>query len=136
VSALRKYQKKSEATVIAVQVDLETEGFSYWKWDASQFCKPGDWLVDNDGDTYTVDQGTFEATYSRMSPGVYTKTAPVWAKVAEDSGAMETKEGFTHYEAGDYLVFNDRDRKDGYAVSADKFESMYGPADEGSGSMP
>jgi hypothetical protein len=127
VSALRKYQKKSNATVIAVKVDLDTDGFSYRKWGAVQLCKGGDWLVSNQGDTYTVDQETFEATYSQVSPGVYSKTAPVWAEVAEEPGAIETKEGVTHYEAGNYLVFNAPDRKDGYAVGAAKFNEMYKP---------
>lgn len=129
MSALRKYQKKTEATVTAVQVDLVTDGFSYQKWGGTQSCKAGDWLVNNQGDTYTVDRETFEATYSTVSPGVYTKIAPVWAEVAEEAGAIETKEGLTHYEAGHYLVFNDQHRKDGYATSAGKFEEMYEPVE-------
>lgn len=128
MSPLRRYQKKSEAMVIAVQVDLDTDGFSYRKWGDIQLCKPGDWLVGNQGDTYTVDQEIFEATYSQVSPGVYRKKAPVWAEVAKEPGAIETKEGVTHYEAGDYLVFNGPDRQDGYAVRANKFEAMYLPA--------
>lgn len=122
---MQKFQKRS--TIVAVQVDLETDGFSYRKWKATQHCKPGDWLVNNQGDTYTVDRETFESTYSQVSPGVYRKTAPVWAEVAREAGAIPTKEGITHYEAGDYLVFNDPERKDGYAVGAEKFEEMYEP---------
>jgi hypothetical protein len=38
---------------------------------------------------------------------------------------IETKEGVTHDEAGAYLVFNDEDGKDGYAVEAVTFEEMY-----------
>lgn len=125
---LKKYRMKGEAAVTAVQVDLDTGGFSYQKWGGTQSCKAGDWLVNNEGETYTVDRESFEATYSQVSPGVYTKTAPVWAEVAEEPGAIETKEGVTHYEAGDYLVFNGPDRQDGYAVRAKKFEAMYVPA--------
>jgi len=131
MSELRCYRKKKEASVAAVQVALDTDGFSYRKWGGTQFCKPGDWLVNNQGDTYTVDRETFESTYSEVSPGTYKKSAPVWAQKADEPGVVETKEGATHYIAGDYLVFNDADRKDGYAVSADKFEAMYAPVEVG-----
>lgn len=67
-----------------------------------------------------------------MSSGVYTKTAPVWAEVTKAAGAIETKEGVTEYLAGDYLVFNGAERVDGYAVSREKFESMYVPVESGS----
>lgn len=127
VAELRRFRKKAGALVAAVQVDLDTDGFSYRKWGDTQFCKPGDWLVDNQGDTYTIDREVFEATYRPVGPGVYMKSAPVWAEVAREAGAIETKEGVTHHDAGDYLVYNDRDRKDAYAVSTAKFEEMYEP---------
>ena len=38
---------------------------------------------------------------------------------------MQTKEGATHYRAGDYLVFNEEHGGDAYAVAAAKFEAMY-----------
>jgi len=53
------------------------------------------------------------------------KTAPVWAEQAKAPGAVKTKEGQSHYEAGDYLVFNNEDGSDGYCMSASKFEAMY-----------
>lgn len=115
--------------MVAVQLDLETPGFTYEKWGSTQTCKPGDWLVDNEGDVYTVDRETFEQTYRKRSPGVYVKTGEVWAEVADEAGVIETKEGSTRYEAGDYLVFNDEQGRDGYAVTAEKFESMYEPAE-------
>jgi hypothetical protein len=40
---------------------------------------------------------------------------------------VETKEGQSHYRAGDYLVSNNEDGSDAYAISAAKFESMYVP---------
>jgi hypothetical protein len=129
VAKLTKYVKKKTSRVIAVQLDLETDGFNYQKWGGTQSCKAGDWLVNNDGDVYTVDGDTFARTYREVSPGVYEKVAPVWAEVAEQSGQIATKEGVTHYAAGDYLVYNNADRKDGYAVKARKFEEMYVRAD-------
>ncbi len=122
---LNCYKKKSTAFVIAVKVDLDTDGFTYNKWGSLQACKSGDWLVYNQGDTYTIDQETFSNTYEQISSGLYVKTNIVWAEVAEDSGVIKTKEGETHYKSGDYLVYNHEDRKDGYAVSSATFKSLY-----------
>jgi hypothetical protein len=120
-----RYRKKSDRFVVAVQVDLDTAGFSYTKWGAEQRCKPGDWLVDNEGDIYTIDSEVFANTYRRVRPGIYVKATPVWAEVAAASGVVDTKEGRSHYQRGDYLVYNNRDGTDAYCVSAAKFEAMY-----------
>ena len=125
VDARRRYKKKPTAFVTAVQLDLDTEGFTYNKWGGKQVCKRGDWLVDNNGGKYTVSQESFAKTYQLISPGVYLKTAPVWAEVAEKAGKVKTQEGETTYKAGDYLVYNNEDGTDGYAMSAASFESMY-----------
>jgi hypothetical protein len=125
-----RYVKRPDQTVAAVRLALETDGFTYRKWGDVQTCKAGDWLVDNDGDVYTVDGATFERTYRRVGPGSFVKTTPVWAEVAAEDGSVRTKEGATHYRAGDYLVFNEREGGDAYAVSTDKFDAMYERADE------
>ena len=122
----RRYRKRADQFVTAVQFKLDTDGFVYQKWGAEQRCKPGDWLVDNNGDVYTVDAETFESTYRELSSGVYVKKTPIWAKVATEAGVVRTKEGQSHYEAGDYLVSNNEDgTDDDYCISAAKFESMY-----------
>ncbi len=126
----RRYRKKPECFVIAVQLELDTKGFTYHKWGAEQRCKPGDWLLDNDGDIYTVDKDVFAQTYRRIRPGAYVKTTPVWAEVAEAAGSVETKEGRSDYRKGDYLVYNNEDGTDAYCMSAPKFESMYELDDE------
>jgi hypothetical protein len=53
----------------------------------------------------------------------------VWAERATVAGVVTTKEGASHYGAGDYLVSNEEDGSDAYCISADKFEAMYDPAD-------
>lgn len=131
MSALHRYRKKPSAAVVAVRLDLDTDGFTYRKWGEMQRCKARDWVVDNEGDVYTVDAETFTATYRQVSPGRYLKSAPVWAEIAETGGTIETKEGATRFEAGDYLVYNGHDRTDGWAVTADRFEEMYEPDEEG-----
>ncbi len=129
MSELRRYRRKAATLISAVQFDLDTDGFTYRKWGAEQVCKPGDWLVDNGGDVYTVDQETFGRTYREVEPGRYSKSAPIWAEVAEAPGVIETKEGETHYEAGDYLVYNAAERRDGYAMRPEKFRQLYEPLD-------
>ena len=124
-----KYVKRGGNPVVAVQLDLETEGFDYEKWGSTQRCKPGDWLVNNGGEVYTIDGETFVRTYQALGlAGQFVKTAPVWAEIANEPGSVETKEGTTHYGAGDYIVSNEEDGGDSYAVSAGKFEEMYEPA--------
>ncbi|MFN8570813.1 MAG: hypothetical protein U0132_02075 [Gemmatimonadaceae bacterium] len=129
-SELKKYVKRAESDVVAVQLALELEGFTYQKWGGSQRCKANDWVVNNNGDVYTVDAEVFAKTYREVSRGVYRKVAPVWAVVADEPGVIPTKEGKTKYEKGWYLVYNDAEAKEGegWAVSPDKFEEMYAPA--------
>lgn len=121
----RRYRKKAGRPVTAVRVDLETDGFVYRKWGGDQHCKAGDWLVCNEGDTYTVDGEVFARTYRELSPGNFVKTTPIWAEVATEAGAVETIEGQSHYDAGDFLVSNREDGGDAYRIRAGKFESMY-----------
>jgi hypothetical protein len=125
MKTLRRFRKKPDQFIIAVQLNLETDGFTYQKWGGVQKCKQGDWLVDNNGDIYTVDRSVFDNTYQQVGPGKYLKTTPVWAAVAKTDGRVPTKEGVSHYRAGDYLVYNDKEGTDGYCMSAEKFESMY-----------
>lgn len=125
----RKYVKKASTAIVAIQLDLDTAGSSYHKWGDIQTCKPGDWIVSNEGDVYTVDRDTFARTYQAESPGLFRKVAPVWAEVAQSGGSIQTKEGLTHYATGAYLVFNDPEGLDGYAVEAASFETMYEPAE-------
>ena len=121
----RRYRKKADQYVVAVQLVLATEGFTYRKWGAEQRCRQGDWLVNNNGDIYTVDREVFAATYRQVRPGHFVKTTPIWAEVATSAGDVRTKEGASHYDAGDYLVANNEDGTDAYCISAAKFESMY-----------
>ena len=97
----------------------------YQKWGAEQRCNKGDWLVDNDGDIYTVEREVFERTYRKLSPGVYLKATPIWAEVAAEPGVVDTKEGRSRYQAGDYLVANNEDGTDAYCIRPEKFNSMY-----------
>ena len=120
-----RYRKRPDQFITAVQLNLETDGFTFRKWGDEQRCKAGDWLADNQGEIYTVDRDVFEKTYRKVSPGLYVKTTPIWAEVATEPGAVTTFEGRSHYETGDYIVSNNEDGTDAYCISAAKFNSMY-----------
>ncbi len=122
---LRRYRKKADQFVVAIQLSLETAGFNYQKWGGEQRCKPGDWLVNNNDDVYTIDGEVFQGTYQKVATGRYVKVTPIWAKKATQTGSVTTKEGTSQYRAGDYLVFNHQDGTDAYCVQSEKFESMY-----------
>jgi hypothetical protein len=125
----RKYIKRSGTPVVAVQLALDTDGFTYRKWGGVQTCKRGDWIVNNNGDVYSVDRSTFERTYSPDTLGTFRKVTPVWAEIAEQDGAIPTKEGETQYKAGSYIVCNDEQGNDSYAMDREAFEKMYEPAE-------
>ena len=124
---LKPYRRKASTHVAAVRLDLDTDGFTYRKWGSIQRCKAGDWLICNAGDTYTVDSATFSKTYREVGVGSYEKVSQVWAKLAIKEGYIATKEGTTHYQAGDMLVYNEREGTDGYAMPQDTFVELYEP---------
>ncbi len=72
----RRYRRKPGHYVIAIRLDLDTGGFHYRKWGGQQHCKPGDWLVFNQGDIYTVDAEVFARIYRQTGPGQYGKITP------------------------------------------------------------
>jgi hypothetical protein len=125
----RRYVRRPDRPVTAVRLPLDSDGLVYRKWGGEQHAKPGDWIVDNDGDVYTVDADVFARTYRQVATGGYVKTTPVWAERAETGGSVRTKEGATQYQPGDYLVSNSSDGSDEYAMTSQKFEDLY-TADE------
>jgi hypothetical protein len=125
MTQLNRYRQKQERFVVAVPLQFHTDGFVYHKWGGEQRCKRGDWIVDNDGDFYTVDADVFQRTYREVRRGAYRKITPIWAEIAQDAGQVKTKEGVTQYEKGDYLVSNNEDGTDAYAMTASKFELSY-----------
>ncbi len=122
---IHRYRKKADQFVVAIQISFETVGFTYHKWGDEQRCKPGDWLVDNNGDIYTIDGDVFQRTYQKVDVGRYVKVTPVWARKATQAGSVTTKEGTSQYQAGDYIVYNHQNGTDAYCVRPEKFESMY-----------
>jgi len=127
MSQRQRYRRKPDQAVVAVQLRLETDGLRYRKWGHDQVARAGDWLVDNDGDVYTVAAETFARTYREVGRGAYVKTTPVWAERAREAGSVATQEGRTAYAAGDWLVSNREDGRDPYAISAEKFSALYEP---------
>jgi len=135
-SQLKTYRRRAHTAVTAIRLDLTASSdnqpgdplFTYHKWDDTQTAKSGDWLVRNGDEVYTVDRESFKNTYTATAtPGQYIKTGTVWAKRASEAGCIQTREGSTRYDAGDWLVFNDADELDGYAVGDDRFSELYEP---------
>jgi hypothetical protein len=134
--ARRRYVRRPDRPVTAVRLPVDSDGLVYRKWGGEQRAKPGDWIVDNDGDVYTIDAAVFERTYRKVATsakgaaGTYVKTTPVWAARAATAGSVRTKEGATQYQPGDYLVSNSSDGSDEYAMSSEKFEDLYAVDDD------
>jgi hypothetical protein len=122
---LQRFRRKAGQPITAVRLDLDTPGLNYRKWGHDQHAKPGDWLVDNGSEVYTIDAESFAKTYRSTSPGRYEKTGHVWATQATTPGSVATKEGLSAYAAGDWLVCNEPDGSDRYAVAAQAFMRMY-----------
>ncbi|MCB1507042.1 MAG: hypothetical protein KDJ47_18915 [Hyphomicrobiaceae bacterium] len=87
----RRYRRKPDQAITAVQLDREFRSFSYRKWGHDQLAQPGDWLVDNAGDIYTVAADTFARTYREVAPCRWVKSVPVWAEQTAESGSVATK---------------------------------------------
>ena len=125
----KRYRKREEQVITAVQLNLDTPGFSYDKWGGKQQCQQGDWIVENNDECYTITAASFADTYTCVGPGRYLKVATVRAEPATSSGQIRTREGSTQYNAGDYIVHNNDDGTDSYAVEKERFERMYQPLD-------
>ena len=72
------------------------------------------------------------AIRSEVSVTPRSKIASVWPegqgqrRQAAQGGAIETLEGRTHYQAGDYLVYEQPGQAEGaYAIKQAQFEDMY-----------
>ncbi|MEB3155936.1 MAG: patatin-like phospholipase family protein [Cyanobacteriota bacterium] len=124
---IRTYRQRKGTEVVAIQLNLDLEAFTYRKWGGLQTCRRGDWIVERNGSAHTVAADVFARTYKRVGPGTYVKQSVVWAAPASRAGAIATREGVTHYKQGDVLVWNDKDRQDGYAIAKDVFASLYEP---------
>lgn len=109
----------------AVKLDLEMMPLVYTKWGGTQVAKAGDWVVNKNGETYTVNGESFAKTYREISAGVYVKIVNVYAMRATDPGYINTKEGQSQFKKGDWLVYNSPNGTDGYCIANDKFIAMY-----------
>lgn len=132
IGQLAKYRPTGLYT--AVRIPVDSEGIHYTKWGGQQFGKPGDFLVHNltVDEVYTVDYVSFTQSFeaSEFVPGagaagIYRKKTFAYAVQATEPGIVETKEGATNYFAGDYIVANNPDGSDAWAMSAEKFVKLY-----------
>jgi hypothetical protein len=127
----RRYRPRADRFVVAVQLKLDTPGLAYRKWGHDQHAQANDWLVDNDGDVYTVAADSFARTYREREGegrrGQYVKVTRIWAEQATTDGSVATLEGRSAYARGDWIVSNHEDGRDAYAITAEKFARLYEP---------
>lgn len=124
---MQKFFKKA-IPITAVQLKFSKAELAYEKWGGPQHAKEGDWLVDNQGEVYTIEAESFEKTYEAIGEGRFIKFAPIWAEQATSANSIVTKEGESFYSAGDYIIYNNEDGTDGYCITADLFKELYYPA--------
>lgn len=126
---MKQYERRPDGLIIAIQIrlDLEAGGIAYRKWDSEQWGKRGDWLINDDGDTYTVSAENFANDYELSESGLYRNTAKVWAEEATGSGFVEIRGGTAPFVEGNMLVFSDPDRKEGQVFFYNKFNRLYRP---------
>lgn len=127
VAGRKRYRRRHNTWVTAVRLGLRTEGFEYRKWGHVQRCKPGDWLVERDGEIYTIDRQVFARCYRQRSPGRYEKVTAVWAEKVSEAGSVRTHEGRTDFEPGDYLLYDAAEGGQGWAMQAERFHHLYEP---------
>ena len=129
-----EYRAAGGLPVNAIQLtfDESEKSISYVKWGGEQTAKFGDWLVHNPtgGDTYTVDNESFYNTYMAVADtfGLYQKKG-AWCKRVPFNAApftIPTKEGGTQVNPGDWLMANNVDLSDKYAMRHEKWLKLYG----------
>jgi hypothetical protein len=79
--------------------------------------------VNNHRDVYTVDADIFPIRIAR-SLSVYEKTG-VYGPDRRRNRRRTDQRGATAYAPGDYLVFNDPEGCDDYAMKPEKFHELY-----------
>lgn len=91
--------------------------------------QPGDWLLGEGSERWTVIDSVFQATYQNIGEGLYEKHAPVRAVKLSDSLTLATLEGTITLEPGDWLVCNLSGEC--WGMSDSQFTAKYSPSPEG-----
>lgn len=88
--------------------------------------QPGDWLVEDGAQKWTVADAVFRETYEQVDNGTYAKRAPVFARMVSGNVTLVTLEGNIALSPGDWLVCNLNG--DCWGMTAVQFASKYRPA--------
>lgn len=113
----------STVDVHATQLDRSLS----WNTDhgSTLWGQPGDWLVETDGERWTVDGEVFQRTYEHLEADVYRKVTPVLAAKLAHPDSVESREGVVNAERGDLLVCNITGEC--WSVPACRFFQRYAP---------
>jgi hypothetical protein len=123
---LNKFVRKA-IPVTAIQIDFDKVSFTYHKWGSDQKATSGDWIVNTNGDIFTVPREIFARSYKMIGHGQYLQTGDVWVRHTIEPGFLKTNNGKVNYKAGDYLVFNDPEGNHGIVVKPNIFTEFYLP---------
>lgn len=91
--------------------------------------QPGDWLLGEGAQRWTVIDSVFRSTYEAIGDGVYEKRAPVRAMKLPAGLTLATLEGTITLEAGDWMVCNLSGEC--WGMSESQFTAKYRPSPEG-----
>ena len=84
---------------------------------------PGDWLVEEDGKSWSVRDDIFWAGYRHVSGSQWQRRGTVLARIAQPGETIQTLEGPTVAADGDWVVKGDHG--DQWPVPADVFAHHY-----------
>lgn len=91
-------------------------------------AQPGDWLLKEGGQEWTVARNIFEKTYTACGEGEYVKSAPIRAVKLDAPAVISTLEGESEAKEGDYLASNPEG--DIWPIPAEEFERVYRPVEK------
>lgn len=98
-----------------------------WTWTspsgATMQAGPGDWLVEEDGKSWSVRDDIFRAGYRHVSGSQWQRRGTVLARIAQPGETIQTLEGPTVAADGDWVVKGDHG--DQWPVPADVFAHHY-----------
>ena len=107
-----------------VKAQKLTDTFQWQSTDGNNLVgEKGDYLIESDGNRWTVQPEIFEKTYSENSDGTFTKTAQVIAVKVNAALTINTLEGESVVHEGDYLLCGES--ADVWSIDSTNFVKKY-----------
>lgn len=111
-------------------VEAEQRG-APWTWTSrsgqTMRADAGDWEIRSDGETWSVRDGIFQASYEYVGSNQWRRRGTVFARPAQPGETIETLEGPTTAADGDWVVRGSDGEQ--WPVPADQFGQRYAKVD-------